>query len=219
VATKNLRTRTSIEVLAEGYLDESEVLEEGAVESSLFYVDQDTGIMYIRVPGVDGAEDTWASQGGIVNTYADDPEDIGTTAPGTAGELAARGDHVHGHGDQTALPDAHHPMEHDHTGLEGTVSHGDLTDIEADDHHGHPLDNLVATTDPTSTDDSSAGYEVLSRWVNTETNTIWVCASAAASAAVWNTAGPGADGADGAEWFVGATATGGDDGDLFLIDS
>ena len=82
-----------------------------------------------------------------------------------------------------------------------------------------PLDNTTATTDPTSTDDVSEGYSVLSRWVNTTSDTVWICADATEGAAVWNTAGPGADGADGAEWFVGPSATGGDNGDFFLIDS
>jgi hypothetical protein len=48
--------------------------------------------------------------------------------------------------------------------------------------------NLTATTDPTVTDDSSAGYEPLSRWINTSTGEIWLCISAATGAANWQQA-------------------------------
>ncbi|MHB9021297.1 MAG: hypothetical protein ACYC3A_05680 [Halothiobacillus sp.] len=46
--------------------------------------------------------------------------------------------------------------------------------------------NDVATTDPTVTDDSAAGYAVGSRWINkTGTGEIWRCIDATASAAKW----------------------------------
>lgn len=47
------------------------------------------------------------------------------------------------------------------------------------------LDNKTATSDPTVNDDSNAGYEVLSRWVNTTTNVIFGCADDSPGAAVW----------------------------------
>lgn len=45
--------------------------------------------------------------------------------------------------------------------------------------------NLNATADPTATDDSSAGYQVLSKWVNTTSKEIFVCLDATAGAAEW----------------------------------
>jgi predicted RNA-binding protein with PUA-like domain len=45
--------------------------------------------------------------------------------------------------------------------------------------------NDTATTDPTATDDSSAGYEVGSTWTNITEDTEWTCVDATASAAVW----------------------------------
>ncbi len=48
--------------------------------------------------------------------------------------------------------------------------------------------NLSATTDPAVTDDSSLGYEPLSRWINTSTGEIWLCVDAAAGAANWQKA-------------------------------
>lgn len=48
--------------------------------------------------------------------------------------------------------------------------------------------NLTATTDPVVTDDSAAGYQPLSRWLNTATSEIWLCISATAGAANWQQA-------------------------------
>ncbi len=45
--------------------------------------------------------------------------------------------------------------------------------------------NLTATTDPTVNDDSGAGYEPLSKWVNTSTGEVFVCLDATAGAANW----------------------------------
>lgn len=45
--------------------------------------------------------------------------------------------------------------------------------------------NLVATSDPTVNDDSSAGYEPRSIWFNTSTNESFRCIDATAGAAVW----------------------------------
>lgn len=48
--------------------------------------------------------------------------------------------------------------------------------------------NLSATTDPTATDDANAGYEPLSRWINTSTGEIWLCVDATNGAANWQKA-------------------------------
>lgn len=45
--------------------------------------------------------------------------------------------------------------------------------------------NLTATTDPTVDDDSSAGYEPLSKWVNVTTGEIYTCIAATLGAANW----------------------------------
>lgn len=46
-------------------------------------------------------------------------------------------------------------------------------------------DNLAATVDPTTTDDTTKDYAIGSRWINTTNGSIWVCEDATASAAVW----------------------------------
>lgn len=47
------------------------------------------------------------------------------------------------------------------------------------------LSNLSAAADPTATDDGTDGYSVGSIWVNTSTNTIFMCADPTNSSAVW----------------------------------
>ena len=49
--------------------------------------------------------------------------------------------------------------------------------------------NLVATAPPTLTDDTDAGYEVLSAWVDTVGGRIYLLADASAGAAIWNSVG------------------------------
>lgn len=48
-----------------------------------------------------------------------------------------------------------------------------------------PLSNLDALTDPSTTDDSSAGYNKGSAWHNTSTGQRWICFDPTVSAAVW----------------------------------
>jgi hypothetical protein len=134
MATKNLSSTSSLEFDIEGYLDEESEQEDPAVESALFYVDQETGILYIRVPGIDDEEDTWVAQGQAINTYSDDPEDVGTTSPGTEGVLAARGDHVHGHGAQGSLANAHDAVGIDVTDAAGYFDEDDVEAVLAETH-------------------------------------------------------------------------------------
>lgn len=47
------------------------------------------------------------------------------------------------------------------------------------------LNNYSATSDPTSTDDTNAGYAIGSKWVNTTSDEAFICLDATASAAVW----------------------------------
>lgn len=49
-----------------------------------------------------------------------------------------------------------------------------------------PKGNYSATTDPTVNDDTGAGYGVGSAWVNTTTDTAFVCLDASSGAAVWD---------------------------------
>jgi hypothetical protein len=56
------------------------------------------------------------------------------------------------------------------------------------DANGHPQPfkhNFAATVAPTATDDSAAGYEVGSRWIDTVLDNVWVCVDATATAAIW----------------------------------
>ena len=43
----------------------------------------------------------------------------------------------------------------------------------------------TATINPTVSDDSSAGYSIGSQWVNTTSNTVYLCVDSSAAAAVW----------------------------------
>lgn len=45
--------------------------------------------------------------------------------------------------------------------------------------------NYTATTDPTVSSDTTAGYDVGSRWVNTTSKVAYMCISSSAGAAVW----------------------------------
>jgi hypothetical protein len=47
------------------------------------------------------------------------------------------------------------------------------------------LNNLTATADPLATDDSNDGYSITSIWVNTTTDSAFICADATVSGAVW----------------------------------
>lgn len=54
--------------------------------------------------------------------------------------------------------------------------------------NGVPLVNIVATTNPTVSNDTTQGYSKGSYWINTTTNTYFVCTNASTGAAVWNQA-------------------------------
>jgi len=55
--------------------------------------------------------------------------------------------------------------------------------------------NRSATSDPGVTDDSSKGWGVLSRWLNTVSDAHWVCVDATVGAAIWvDTAASGGGG-------------------------
>lgn len=52
-----------------------------------------------------------------------------------------------------------------------------------------PLNNFMATSDPTANDDSGDGYEVGSLWVNITSDAGFICVDASSGAAVWNPLG------------------------------
>jgi hypothetical protein len=51
--------------------------------------------------------------------------------------------------------------------------------------------NFTATTNPTVNDDTGDGYEVGSRWINTNTDTLFTCLDASSGAAIWLEHGAG----------------------------
>ena len=51
--------------------------------------------------------------------------------------------------------------------------------------NGVPLTNVTATTAPTASNDNTQGYSRGSYWINTVTNAVYVCTSAATGAALW----------------------------------
>ena len=48
------------------------------------------------------------------------------------------------------------------------------------------LNNLTSNTDPTVNNDSSEGYSVLSKWLNSATTEVWLCLDATVGAAIWD---------------------------------
>jgi hypothetical protein len=74
--------------------------------------------------------------------------------------------------------------------IQNIVSEGGLGQhvAAADPHVQYEIrvtNNLTAVTNPTVNDDSTQGYEVLSRWVNTVTAEFWICVVATVGAANW----------------------------------
>ena len=77
--------------------------------------------------------------------------------------------------------------------VQDIVSEGGLqAHIDASDPHPQYAfrikNNLTATTDPTINNDSSEGYTVTSKWVNTATTEVWMCLDDTAGNARWETA-------------------------------
>ncbi|BCH11942.1 hypothetical protein MesoLj131c_62000 [Mesorhizobium sp. 131-3-5] len=49
--------------------------------------------------------------------------------------------------------------------------------------------NFAAVSDPAVTDDANEGYQVGSAWVNTASDTAWICVDATVGAAIWTPTG------------------------------
>ena len=49
--------------------------------------------------------------------------------------------------------------------------------------------DFTATTNPTANDDDTLGYQIGSKWVNTSTDTLYICTNAGTGAAVWKAVG------------------------------
>lgn len=62
--------------------------------------------------------------------------------------------------------------------------------VQQDQTVAEVLNNPVATSDPTVTDDSAQGYQVGSWWLNTQSNALFWCVSNAAGAASWSQTNP-----------------------------
>lgn len=106
-----------------------------------------------------------------VNTVATNMTNINTVAGISANVTTVAGDSA----DINTLA----AISTDITTVAGIAS--DVTDAA----NNIPLSNRTATTDPTVNDDTADGYSEGSLWVNTSTNTIFLCADPAAGAAVW----------------------------------
>jgi len=102
-------------------------------------------------------------------------------------------DHGSGGVDEIKLDDLGAPD--DNTDLNATISaHGLLKKLSGNvldrlDGQGNWTpnikDNLTATTNPTTGDDSDDGYSVRSFWINTDTDTAFICNDATVGSAVW----------------------------------
>lgn len=76
--------------------------------------------------------------------------------------------------------------EFDGTDWEEKLSSGGLSIEDGDLRYERLLKhNLTATTNPAATNDSSQGYSVLSRWVNTATKELWLALDVTPGAANW----------------------------------
>ncbi len=108
------------------------------------------------------------------------PEQVGADPAGTASQAVA--DH-----ESAADPHSQYTTEAEASAAAPVQSVDGKTgavDLSAD-YETRRQHNLNATTDPSVTDDSAAGYEPLSKWVNTSTGEVFVCLDATAGAANW----------------------------------
>ena len=71
---------------------------------------------------------------------------------------------------------------------EGGLAAHELASDPHDQYAFRVINNLVATTNPAVSNDSTEGYEVLSRWVNVSTAEIFLCLNASVGAAEWQEA-------------------------------
>jgi len=83
---------------------------------------------------------------------------------------------VGNHSDVSANTTHSGQTDNPHDVTKSQIGLGDVEDLKV---------NLVATANPTTTDDTGSGYSVGSRWVNVTTDEEFVCLDNTASAAVW----------------------------------
>ena len=112
------------------------------------------------------------------STIAGNWQNLGTLAGANASAYADGNDP-----DYTVLSDQVYRLEIAFLLTDGNVSTMPVTNPAT------TTNNLAATAAPASSDDSSKGYAVGSRWYNTTSKQGYICASAAAGAAVWDPVG------------------------------
>lgn len=129
--------------------------------------------------GLTGGGDLSANRS-LAVSFGGAPGAIATTGSAGAASTVSRSDHTHQAEDVTARTAASTL-----TGAEvvavsqsGNLRQCTLEQITL-------KNNYSATTDPTVSSDSSAGYAVGSRWINTTDDTVFVCVDASVGAAVW----------------------------------
>ena len=85
-----------------------------------------------------------------------------------------------------------------------------------------PQNNFSATSDPTASDDNTAGYSIGSTWINTATDSVFVMTDSSTGAAVWievSASTSGTSGIDGSVQFALAGAHGSDATNFFWDNS
>jgi hypothetical protein len=102
--------------------------------------------------------------GGLDALTTATPVSVGTANSEGAATSFARSNHVHDHGSQST--GSHH----------ATASSSGA---------GFQPKSNSTGSDPTVNDDNTAGYTIMSRWVNTTSDNEWVCLDATTGAAVW----------------------------------
>jgi hypothetical protein len=122
---------------------------------------------------------------------------VGAAAAEGTGNGLARRDHTHAvvsgtpvaitdstNTDGTATTLSHSDHVHAHGNRGGGALHAVVGNV-ATGNGFHPASNFIATTNPTVSNDGSQGYSAGSRWINTSTQSEYVCIAATVGAAVW----------------------------------
>ena len=85
----------------------------------------------------------------------------------------------------TRLHEMDEPLDHDASSAANKAKYVQSNATTGAIEFGHKF-NDAATTPPSVTDDSTAGYSVGSKWINTTTDLVYTCTDASAGAANWD---------------------------------